>query len=176
MGIHESESLRARGRGRGTRIGVLAGMAAAATIVGAVIVGSGPVRPLRIAGALVGLAALPLAFLPFHTLRRHGRTAAGESYMATTAVVDRGVYGIVRHPQYLAYTLFMAAFSLLSQHAVVVGMAIVAVVLLYRTALAEERECSARLGHAYDAYCRRVPRFNAVAGVARRVRDRKDPP
>lgn len=150
-----------------SRLGPLAGAAAAATIVASVLAGPGPVRGLRLLGGLLGMVSLPLAFWPFLTLHRHGRPAAGESYMATTAVVERGLYRVVRHPQYLAYLLFMAAFALLAQSRPVTVLAAVSALLLHLTTLAEERECAARFGTAYRAYLGRVPRYNVVAGLLR---------
>ena len=90
--------------------------------------------------------------------------------MDTTRVVDSGLYSIVRHPQYLGYILFMATFSLLAQRMLVTCLAILAVALMYLSAAAEEGECSERLGEPYREYLRRVPRFNILAGVFRRLR------
>lgn len=154
-------------------LGPLTGIVGALTILGSVFLGPGPERVLRVSGALIGLAALPLVFLPFRTLRRHGRPAVGGSYMDTTVVVEVGLYSVVRHPQYLGYLLFMAAFSLLSQRAVIVGLAVVAAALLYLSAVVEERACVARFGEDYEEFRRCVPRFNLVAGVLRKVRRRR---
>lgn len=90
--------------------------------------------------------------------------------MDTTVVVDRGLYGWVRHPQYLAYILFMVAFSLLAQHLWVTLCAGLTVLFLDLTAVMEERECASRWGLAYREYLERVPRFNLLAGAARRWR------
>ena len=151
-------------------LGPGAGFVAMATIMSSVILGPGPLRSLRIVGAVIGLVSLPLAFLPFFTLRNRGEPEAGGSYMDTTRVVDSGLYSIVRHPQYLGYILFMATFSLLAQRMLVTCLAILAVALMYLSAAAEESECSERLGEPYREYLRRVPRFNILAGVFRRLR------
>ena len=50
------------------------------------------------------LSAL-FGWLPVFTLRRHGRVPGGKAYVHTTRLVERGVYAIVRHPQYLAGVL-----------------------------------------------------------------------
>ena len=154
-------------------VGPVAGAFAAATMIGAVISGPGAVRALRLLGGGIGVAALPLAFIPFLTLRRHGRTRTGATYMNTTVVVDRGPFGLVRHPQYLAYILFAVAFGLLAQRMFVTMLAAVAVVLLHLTAVLEEAECAERLGGDYVGYARRVPRYNLLVGVARALRRRR---
>ena len=40
-------------------------------------------------------------WLPVYTLKRWGKPK-GRGYIRTTVLVDRGVYAVVRHPQYLA--------------------------------------------------------------------------
>jgi protein-S-isoprenylcysteine O-methyltransferase Ste14 len=148
----------------------MAGLVAIATIIGAAVLGPGAVRPLRIAGGGIGLVALSFALLPIRTLVRRGRPTEGESYLHTTVLVDSGLFSVVRHPQYLAYILFMLTFGLLAQHIVVTVLAGLASVLLYVNAILEERDCAEELGQEYRDYIERVPRFNLVAGVIRRLR------
>ena len=104
---------------RSAWLGPMAGLVAIATIIGAAVLGPGAVRPLRIVGGAIGLVALPLSLVPILTLVRHGRPTEGESYLHTTVLVDSGLFSVVRHPQYLAYILFMLTFGLLAQHMVV---------------------------------------------------------
>lgn len=167
-------------RPAGSWIGPAAGVAATAAILASVMAGPGPSRTLRVTGGALGVVALPLAFLPFLTLHRHGARAEGGNYMDTTLVVDRGLYGIVRHPQYLAYLLFMAAFALLAQRTHVTVLAGAAAVLLVAAARSEERLMLARMGESYRDYMSRVPRFNLPAGLFRRLggrkRERRRPP
>ncbi len=151
-------------------LGPMAGVVAIATIIGAAVLGPGAVRPLRIAGGGIGLVALSFALLPILTLVRRGRPTEGESYLHTTVLVDSGLFSVVRHPQYLAYILFMLTFGLLAQHIVVTVLAVLASVLLYVNAILEERECAEKLGQEYRDYIERVPRFNLVVGVIRRLR------
>lgn len=107
---------------------------------------------------------------PFYLLGKHGRVEKGRHYFETTALVDRGVYGIVRHPQYLGYCLLVFGFILRSQRAVTGLLGGLAVVLLYFQALREERFCAMQLGAEYEEYSRRVPRFNFVKGIVNYLR------
>jgi protein-S-isoprenylcysteine O-methyltransferase Ste14 len=157
---------------RSSWLGPLAGLVAIATIIGAAVLGPGAVRSLRIIGGVIGLVALPFALVPIFTLVRHGRPTEGKSYLHTTELVDSGLFSVVRHPQYLAYILFMLTFGLLAQHTVVTVLAILGIVLLYVSAILEERECGEKLGQEYRDYIERVPRFNLIAGVIRRLRRR----
>jgi len=114
-----------------------------------------------------------LSFPPMFTLRRYGRVEEGGSYMATTVLVDRGLFAVVRHPQYLGYMCLTLGFMLLSQRWPTVVVGIAGIVLFRHYAIAEERILGRRFGAGYAEYCRRVPRFNLVLGLARQVMRRR---
>lgn len=121
----------------------------------------------RALGLAVLLVAMPLVFVPFVHLKRHGLARPGGSYMDTTRVAQRGIYGVVRHPQYLGYVLFAAGLALISQSLVGYAVASLAAALFYIHTLQEEAYCRRLFGAGYDAYCRSVPRFNLLLGVVR---------
>jgi len=122
---------------------------------------------LRGAGVFVLLLAGGFIFWPFYLLAKCGETKDGQTYMQAGIVVDRGLYAIVRHPQYLGYTFLACGFALLSQHWVAILLAVVGATCFYLQAAREEKYCLAKFGAAYAQYCRRVPRFNAVLGIIR---------
>jgi protein-S-isoprenylcysteine O-methyltransferase Ste14 len=122
---------------------------------------------LRGTGVFVLLLAGVFVFAPFYLLTRHGGTKDGQAYMQARAVVDRGLYAITRHPQYLGYIFLACGFALLSQHWVAVLLAVVGATFFYLQAVREERYCLAQLGEPYEQYRRRVPRFNIVLGIMR---------
>ena len=114
----------------------------------------------------------PFVFLPFRTLSRHGKPPVGEPYFATTQVVDKGIYRVVRHPQYLGYTLLALGFGARNPHPVVLGLAGGAAGFFYLQAVMEERYCRRKWGSTYEAYMSQVPRFNFLAGLFGIVRER----
>jgi len=124
---------------------------------------------LRGAGVFVLLLAGVFIFWPFYLLARHGGKD-GRTYMQVSVVVDRGLYAITRHPQYLGYMFLACGFALLSQHWVAVLLAVVGVTFFYLQTVKEERHCLAQLGAPYEQYLRRVPRFNIVWGMIRLLR------
>ena len=128
---------------------------------------------LRGAGVVSLLLAGEFILIPFALLARHGRTQEGGTYMQTRAVVDRGLYAAVRHPQTLSYMLLGAGFALLSQHWVAALLSAMSVTLFGLQAVREERYTCGRLGEPYARYCRRVPRFNVVLGLIRLLRARQ---
>jgi protein-S-isoprenylcysteine O-methyltransferase Ste14 len=125
---------------------------------------------LRRAGVFVLLLAGVFIFLPFYLLAKYGETKDGQTYMQAGIVVDRSLYAITRHPQYLGYTFLACGFALLSQHWVAVLLATIGATCFYLQAVREERYCLAEFGDAYVQYCRRVPRFNVVLGIIRFAR------
>lgn len=113
------------------------------------------------------LLALPLFILPFLHLGRHGGAPDRESYIHTTRVADRGVYALVRHPQYLGYCLLVTGLTLLNPNPGTVALSVLAVAGFVLQAIAEERYLVRRMGEAYVVYRERVPRFDLVRGLWR---------
>ena len=108
--------------------------------------------------------------VPIVTLRRHGRVPPRRSYVHTTVVVDRGLYAVVRHPQYLAGILLGLGLSLVAQHWAVVLPGVVVSLSSYLSTFDEERDLRERFGADYEAYCQRVPRIDAATGFLRYLR------
>jgi protein-S-isoprenylcysteine O-methyltransferase Ste14 len=125
---------------------------------------------LRRIGVIVLLGSVLLAFLPIFTLRKYGRVQRGRNYMNTSVVVDRGLYSVVRHPQYLAYMLFNVGFMLTSQNCFIVLLGGLAIAFFYLHTMDEERFCRKKFGEEYERYSRKVPRFNLLLGIVRLCR------
>jgi len=122
---------------------------------------------LRGTGVFVLLLAGVFIFASLYLLTKYGETKDGQTYTQVRIVVDRGLYAITRHPQYLGYIFLACGFALLSQHWVAALLAAVGVTLFYLQAVREERYCLAQLGAPYEQYLRRVPRFNFILGIIR---------
>lgn len=127
-------------------------------------------RYLRAAGVPILAAAGVFMFVPFYLLKRYGQVDQAKSYIDTTVVVDRGLYSIVRHPQYLGYTFLVVGFILLSQNWLIAVPGLLAIVCFYLQSVAEERFCREEFGEPYEDYLRHVPRFNFVWGIIRLCR------
>lgn len=94
---------------------------------------------------VAGLVALGLAWRGLRNARRDGR-------LATT-----GLYGVVRHPQYLGYLLVMFGF-LLQWPSLLTGLAFAGVVVAYgRLIRREEVELAALYGDEWTRYASRTP-------------------
>ena len=150
----------------------IAGALTIVVLVLAVFLGSGDLVVLRKIGAGVLIVAGVFIFLPFVMLRRHGKPLEGKSYMDTTVVVDRGVYAIVRHPQYLGYIMLNLGFMFLLQSPLALSLGVLAIVFFFVHTIQEDRYCAAKFGEKWRDYSRRVPRLNAALGICRVLRTR----
>lgn len=114
------------------------------------------------------LAAAPLLVVSViisFKRRRHLtlRTLAGVPELAPQGtgpgLLTEGIYGKIRHPRYVEFTLGMIGWSLLVNYVGLYVMTGLCLVLLYLIVLMEEKELRERFGQAYVDYSARVPRF-----------------
>ena len=89
-----------------------------------------------------------LSGLPELSPERHG-----------VGLLTEGIYGRLRHPRYVEFTLALIGWSLFANYlGLYVEMAL-SIAALYLVVLVEERELRERYGQAYADYSARVPRF-----------------
>ena len=74
-------------------------------------------------------------------------------------LMTRGVYSILRHPQYLGLILIIVAFNVQWPTLLTLLMAPLLVVAYVRQARREDAELAARFGEAFARYAARVPAF-----------------
>jgi protein-S-isoprenylcysteine O-methyltransferase Ste14 len=85
-------------------------------------------------------------------------------YRAKGELVTDGLYGVVRHPQYLGLILGVLAFLIQWPTVPTLVMGPVLVVAYWRLAQREEQALGARFGPRYRLYKQRVPGFLPSAG------------
>ena len=130
---------------------------------------SAPDPGVRRIGGLIMLVALPFIVLPFRRLARDGGVPPGARYMETTRVVDSGIYGIVRHPQYVGYCLLFAGLALRRQTLDALAISAAGIALFGWQMVVEEGYLRAEFGEAYARYAERVPRWNFPLGLLRKL-------
>jgi protein-S-isoprenylcysteine O-methyltransferase Ste14 len=109
--------------------------------------------------------------LPIITFRRKGGVPKGESYIKTTALVDTGIYAIVRHPQGgTAWLLINLGVMSIAQHWTSVVLGLASMGLAYVDTFKADQGCIEKFGDPYRRYMERVPRVNFVAGIIRLLR------
>ena len=101
-----------------------------------------------------------------------GRAPEGESWLATTVVVESGPYAFVRHPIYVSWMLMLLALILIAQHWIAAICGVVAMALIYIDILKEDRSNIEKFSDDYKRYQQTVPRANLVLGVIRLLRRR----
>ncbi|HKV06983.1 MAG TPA: hypothetical protein VJ725_02525 [Thermoanaerobaculia bacterium] len=82
-----------------------------------------------------------------------------------TGLLREGIYGRIRHPRYVEFSLALAGYAALANFEGLYWMTAGSLVLLYLIVLMEERELKERFGQEYVDYCAQVPRF-----IPRRVK------
>lgn len=99
-------------------------------------------------------------------LKLHGRAQASQrddaalyGFERTTALVDSGIYALVRHPMYLSLILLAWGAALKNLSGLTLGLALFTTACLYLTARRDEDECLKFFGSVYAAYMRRTRRF-----------------
>jgi protein-S-isoprenylcysteine O-methyltransferase Ste14 len=124
------------------------------------------------AGWVVLWVSAIFGWLPIFTFRKWGGVSKGRGYIHTTVLVDRGVYAIVRHPQYLAGILMGVALTLIAQHWIVAVFGAISIVVTYVNTFEEEKDAIIKFGEDYKRYMESVPRVNFVLGIVRLLRQR----
>jgi protein-S-isoprenylcysteine O-methyltransferase Ste14 len=126
------------------------------------------IQALAVAGWAIWALGTVFAIWPIFALRSRGGVSKGKSYMETTALVDTGIYAIVRHPQGgTAGILLNLALTLIGQHWLLMVLAVVGIVLIYLDTFNADAACIEKFGEEYVQYMQRVPRANFVTGLLR---------
>ena len=118
-------------------------------------------------------SGLFFGWFPVIEFRRKGGVRKGKSYIHTTKLVDTGIYSVVRHPQYVTFTLWAIAGMLLFQHWVIVLLGIPIFPLTYIDLIRADRDAIEKFGDDYKAYMKKVPRMNFLIGILRLLRRRR---
>jgi protein-S-isoprenylcysteine O-methyltransferase Ste14 len=112
--------------------------------------------------------------IPIITFRRKGDVPKGAKYIETTALVDTGIYAIVRHPQNCTAWLFInLGVMLIAWHWTSFVLGLVSMVLAYADTFKADQSCIQKFGDDYKRYMQRVPRVNFLAGSIRYLQRRR---
>ena len=126
----------------------------------------------------VGWVVLAFGFLfvlsSLMYFRKKGKPVEGRGVMCTTVLVERGTYGIVRHPQFLGVVLMMCASILVTQHWLFVLVGVPLIVSMFKFTQEAEEQAIAKFGDDYIRYMRRVPRMNLFLGIFRFLKRGKE--
>lgn len=120
-------------------------------------------------GWIVLMFSAVFGWLPILTFRRKGKVK-GRGYIHTTVLVSKGIYRIIRHPQYFAGVLIGIALPMITQHLLVAILGLIVVVTNYLNTYDEEKKCIEKFGEEYKQYMENVPRMNFFLGIIRLIK------
>ncbi len=130
---------------------------------------------VRYAGYVTWWIGALFGILPIFALRRRGAVPKGKSYMHTTALVDSGIYAIVRHPQGgVAWILLSLGMILIGQTWLIATLGVVSMFLVYLDAIKADQYAIEKFGDDYKRYMQAVPRINFLVGIVRLMRRRRE--
>lgn len=87
-------------------------------------------------------------------------------------LIDRGIYGLVRHPMYLGGMTCFVSFFCFLPHWAVLAISAVNVAVVYGFTLQGDQQNATKFGNAYNRYMKTVPRVNLLAGIFKRLRSK----
>ena len=94
------------------------------------------------------LVAMVLIFAPMLALRRKGGVPPDESFVNTKALVDTGIYALVRHPLYLGWMLMYLVVFLFNPNWVLAAIGLVGIACVWWFTRQEEQLLIARFGES----------------------------
>ncbi|MBT3634753.1 MAG: isoprenylcysteine carboxylmethyltransferase family protein [Candidatus Marinimicrobia bacterium] len=144
-------------------------LCASISILLVIIIGNfvdhGESSELKILGISLLILSIFFWIAPVFTLKKYGHVERGKNYFETRMIVVKDIYSIIRHPQYLAYTLFVFGFAFIYQNWITFVMSIIAAVFIYVHTFEEDKELMIKFPQDYRNYCENVPRFNFIKSV-----------
>ncbi|HDS44956.1 MAG TPA: hypothetical protein ENN68_02475 [Methanomicrobia archaeon] len=116
---------------------------------------------LEVLGLLLYLPAGMLVFGSVLELKRKGRpdVKTGD-FTATTALIDTGLYGVIREPMTLGMAIWSVALVLAFQSVIALLMGALAFGCFWMAARTEDEYNIRKFGDAYRAYRQRIPLWN----------------
>jgi len=133
-----------------------------------------PMHVLQFLGAALMYAALrPFSAREFAGIKqaaaylRSGETSGDIEGVSQGALVTTGAYGLVRHPMYVGGMAMFLFEPNVTGNCLV--LRILATLYFIWGGYVEERRFRDEFGSEYESYMERVPRFNILAGLIRRL-------
>ena len=121
-------------------------------------------------GWIIWIFAIILAFSPNFIFKKYGGVKKGENYTQTTKLVDRGIYSIIRHPQYGGGLFTAFSLILIQQTLVSIILGIICISTSYLAMIFEEKRLIDKFGVEYEEYMKKVTRVNLILGLIRKIK------
>ena len=131
---------------------------------------------LFIIGCVVGVFGMVLVMAPIVMFPRRGGVNKGKSFVHTTRLVDKGIYAVIRHPQYTGgiYAIFLTTL-LWYPHWLFGVLGVIGTAVIYMGCREEDERLIEKFGDDYRVYMEKVPGMNFAAGIIRFLHRRRNP-
>ena len=116
-------------------------------------------------GWVLLVLSIYFALAPVYIFKKIANVPEGKSYIHTKTIVDTGLFGIVRHPQYLSMLLVEIGLVLIVQHWLILILSIICFVLTYYGILLQDKILVRKFKDDYIKYMEKVPRTNFLWGL-----------
>ncbi|MGD2250616.1 MAG: isoprenylcysteine carboxylmethyltransferase family protein [Candidatus Methanofastidiosia archaeon] len=124
---------------------------------------------LLLTGWILIILFMVIGYLPRREFQKSGNIPEGKSYIETTALVETGIYNVVRHPQFLSWIFLSAGLAFISQHFLSFLLVISVAVFIYLEALRADTPLLEKFGDDYKQYMQKVPRLNILQGILKKI-------
>lgn len=108
--------------------------------------------------------------LPRQAFNKYGKIEKGKSHIYTTKLVDKGIYALIRHPYWLCWILLSISVTLMSQHWLMVMLAIPICSIIYGETYLLDKQLIEKFGDEYKKYKENVPRMNLILGLIKSIK------
>jgi protein-S-isoprenylcysteine O-methyltransferase Ste14 len=125
---------------------------------------------VRSAGKDLLLLSGILGLLPIYELKKKGKVPKGKSYVKTTRLVETGIYGVVRHPQFVGGILLALSIAMIAQNWVISVLGLMGMAIFYLGLIEGDERGVEKFGKDYREYMERVPRANFIWGLIKAAR------
>jgi len=131
---------------------------------------------LFIIGWVVWAFGMVLVMAPIVMFPRSGGVNKGKSFVHTTRLVDKGIYAVIRHPQYTGgiYAIFLTTL-LWYPHWLFGVLGVIGTAVIYMGCREEDERLIEKFGDDYRVYMEKVPGMNFAAGIIRLLHRRRNP-
>ena len=117
---------------------------------------------LQVIGYILYVPAIYLVAASHKDLEHKGKTT---ERLATTKLIDTGIYGVIRQPMALGMAFFSVAIILLGQSVLSVILGVSLLFCFWMSARTEAEYNARKFGDKYKKYMERVPMWNFLKGI-----------
>ena len=115
-------------------------------------------------------AGVILIFVPIFDLRGKGKVPLKKGNVKKRKLVNTGIYAVVRHPQYLGWTLMYAALVFFNPNWIIAIVGFAGMVCVYEISRWEDVRLVEKFGGTYEDYIDNVPAMNLPVGLVRAMK------